>query len=104
MPVALQAPLTANAAAGDDVNDDDLARLRAEIDRLDAEILDNVRRRVEITRRAGKARVGVGLPQATRHAEMDVLRTFEKHLGRDGVSLGMVLLRLGRTGVPGRQK
>ncbi len=79
----------------------DIQNLRAELDRLDAEILANVRRRAEMTRRAGRARVDAGLPQVTRSNEMDVLRRFEQDLGRDGVSLGMVLLRMGRTGHPG---
>lgn len=78
----------------------DLQNLRAELDRLDAEILANVRRRAEMTRRAGQARVDAGLPQVTRTNEMDVIRRFEQDLGRDGVSLGMVLLRMGRTGQP----
>lgn len=99
---AMQAHIAADVAAFGAPVDDDLARLRDEIDRLDAEIVAHVRRRVEITRRAGKVRIGAGMPRVTRHAEMDVLRRFEKDLGRDGVSLGMVLLRLGRTGVPSR--
>ena len=83
-------------------HDDELAVLREEIDRLDAEILEHVRRRVEITRLAGKTSVRSGMPRETRNAEMSVLRRFERDLGRDGLSLGMVLLRLGRTGVPAR--
>ena len=94
MTITADAPIAARPA------DIDAPTLRGEIDRLDAEILALVRRRVEITRRAGLARVGAGLPRVTHGGEMDVLRRFEGALGRDGVSLAMVLIRLGRTGLP----
>lgn len=95
------APIDALESLSDEL---DQLMMLEEIDHLDAQIVALVRRRVEITRRAGLARVGAGLPEVTRHAEMGVLRRFEAQLGRDGVSLGMLLIRLGRTGLPGRGK
>ncbi len=90
--------LTALAPADSNVTDV-TAPLRDEVDRLDAEILAIVRRRVELTRRAGRGLSVAGTPKAG-HAEMDILRRYERELGRDGVSLAMTLLRLGRTGLP----
>lgn len=99
MTITAEAPIIASNAVTAQSSEADLQNLRGELDRLDAEILANVRRRAEMTRRAGLARVDAGLPQVTRSNEMDVLRRFEQDLGRDGVSLGMVLLRMGRTGL-----
>jgi len=97
MTITAEAPIIALDAVAAQSSEADMQNLRAELDRLDAEILANVRRRAEMTRREGLARVDAGLPQVTRSGEIDVLRRFEEHLGRDGVSLGMVLLRMGRT-------
>ncbi|MBD0322142.1 MAG: chorismate mutase [Aldersonia sp.] len=74
--------------------------LRATIDELDTEILALVRRRSELTRRAGVERLHAGLPRVTQHSEMGALRRYERELGREGVGLAIVLMRLGRTGVP----
>ena len=79
-----------------DIEKLDIEKLRAEVDILDARILATVRERIEITRRAGAVRMEAGLPRVTHSSEMDLLRRFEKHLGRDGVTLGMLLIRLSR--------
>ena len=89
MPITAEAPTAATHAEGADLSEREIEMLREELDELDAEILA-----------AGLARLGAGLPQVTQHSEMQVLRRFEKELGRDGVSLGMLLLRLGRSGAP----
>lgn len=79
----------------------DISSLRSELDMLDAQILAAVRERVDLTRRVG---LEAGASRLPHHTEMGVLRRFEDELGRDGVSLGMVLMRLGRTGVPARRR
>lgn len=73
----------------------EIARLRVEIDDLDAEILRLVKRRTEVSRRIGKARMAAGGPRIVYSREMAVLARF-RDLGAEGRELGMLLLRLGR--------
>ncbi|GAA4620444.1 chorismate mutase [Saccharopolyspora hordei] len=68
---------------------------RAEIDRLDAEILRLVKRRAEVSREIGKARMAAGGPRIVYNREMDVLARY-RELGPEGRELAMILLRLGR--------
>ncbi|GAA0525485.1 chorismate mutase [Saccharopolyspora subtropica] len=68
---------------------------RAEIDHLDAEILRLVKRRAEISRRIGQARMAAGGPRIVYNREMDVLARY-RELGPEGRELAMIMLRLGR--------
>jgi chorismate mutase len=74
---------------------EEIAELRQEIDRLDAEILRLVLRRSEVSRRIGAARMAAGGPRFVHNREMAVLARF-RELGAEGRELGMLLLRLGR--------
>lgn len=95
------APATIDIAAATGESDErDLQQMRDDIDRLDAQIVASVRRRAEITRQLGTSNVRTGRPRVAQHAEMDALARFERQLGRDGVALGMLLIRLGRTDLP----
>ena len=73
----------------------DIAALRLEIDRLDAEILAAVRRRAEVSREIGKARMASGGTRLVHSREMKVIERYSE-LGPDGKDLAMLLLRLGR--------
>jgi chorismate mutase len=75
--------------------DDDIDALRVEIDHLDAEILRLVKRRTEVSRRIGKARMAAGGPRIVYSREMAVLARF-RELGSEGRDLALLLLRLGR--------
>ena len=75
--------------------DDDIDALRVEIDRLDAEILRLVKRRTEVSKRIGKARMAAGGPRIVYSREMAVLARF-RELGSEGRDLALLLLRLGR--------
>ena len=75
--------------------DDDIAELRKEIDWLDAEILRLVKRRVEVSRTIGAARVAAGGPRIVYNREIDVLARY-RDLGPEGRGLAMALLNLGR--------
>ncbi len=75
--------------------DDDIDALRVEIDQLDAEILRLVKRRTEVSRRIGKARMAAGGPRIVYSREMAVLARF-RELGSEGRDLALLLLRLGR--------
>lgn len=76
-------------------SEDEIARLRIEIDHCDAEILRLVKRRSEVSRRIGRARMAAGGPRIVYNREMAVLARF-RELGVEGRELGMLLLRLGR--------
>jgi chorismate mutase len=84
---------TENAPAS--TGDDDIDALRVEIDQLDAEILRLVKRRTEVSRRIGKARMAAGGPRIVYSREMAVLARF-RELGSEGRDLALLLLRLGR--------
>ncbi|MCP2261577.1 chorismate mutase [Streptoalloteichus tenebrarius] len=69
--------------------------LRHEIDHLDAEILRLVKRRSEVSRTIGAARMAAGGPRIVYNREMDVLARY-RELGAEGRELALILLRLGR--------
>ncbi len=73
----------------------DIAELREEIDRLDAEILAAVKRRAEVSRQIGKARMASGGTRLVHSREMQVIARYSE-LGPEGKDLAMLLLRLGR--------
>jgi len=73
----------------------DIADLRQEIDRLDAEILAAVKRRAEVSRQIGKARMASGGTRLVHSREMQVIQRYSE-LGPEGKDLAMLLLRLGR--------
>jgi chorismate mutase len=74
---------------------DNIDRLREEIDQIDAEILRLVKRRVEVSRKIGAARMAAGGPRIVYNREMDVLARY-RELGPDGRQLALALLNLGR--------
>ena len=75
--------------------DDDIAALRKEIDWLDSEILRLVKRRVEVSKTIGAARMAAGGTRIVYNREMDVLARY-RELGPEGRQLAMALLNLGR--------
>jgi len=73
----------------------DIDELRQEIDRLDATILEAVRRRTEVSQLIGKARMASGGTRLVHSREMKVIERYSE-LGAEGKNLAMLLLRLGR--------
>ncbi|BBX68515.1 chorismate mutase [Mycolicibacterium psychrotolerans] len=73
----------------------DIDELRQEIDRLDATILDAVKRRTEVSQMIGKARMASGGTRLVHSREMKVIERYSV-LGAEGKNLAMLLLRLGR--------
>ena len=73
----------------------DIDDLRQEIDRLDAAILDAVKRRTEVSKLIGSARMASGGTRLAHSREMKVIER-NSELGPDGKDLAMLLLRLGR--------
>lgn len=79
----------------------EIDELRQEIDALDGEILRLVKRRTEVSRRIGAARMASGGPRIVYSREIHVLSRF-RELGEEGRELAMLLLRLGRGRLGGR--
>lgn len=69
--------------------------LRQEIDYLDAEILRLIKRRIEVSKTIGAARMAAGGPRIVYNREMDVLARY-RELGPEGRQLALALLNLGR--------
>jgi chorismate mutase len=69
--------------------------LRQEIDQLDATILEAVKRRTEVSKLIGKARMASGGTRLVHSREMKVIERYSE-LGPEGKDLAMLLLRLGR--------
>ena len=68
---------------------------RAEIDRLDHEILSMIRQRSELSQQIGAARLAAGGTRIVYNREMAVLRHYGQ-LGQEGREIALLLLRLGR--------
>ncbi|MGH3520348.1 MAG: chorismate mutase [Haloechinothrix sp.] len=77
------------------VSADEIGRLRDEIDTLDTEILRLIKRRVEVSKTIGAARMAAGGTRIVYNREMDVLARY-RELGPEGRQLALALLNLGR--------
>ena len=73
----------------------EIDELRREIDQLDAAILEAVKRRTEVSKLIGKARMASGGTRLVHSREMKVIERYSE-LGPEGKDLAMLLLRLGR--------
>jgi len=73
----------------------DIDDLRREIDQLDATILEAVKRRTEVSKIIGKARMASGGTRLVHSREMKVIERYSE-LAPEGKDLAMLLLRLGR--------
>ncbi|GAA2664200.1 MULTISPECIES: chorismate mutase [Actinosynnema] len=82
-------------AAGQGAAEQDVDALRREIDHLDAELLRLVKRRVEVSKVIGAARMAAGGTKIVHNREIDVINRY-RELGPEGRDLAMILLRLGR--------
>lgn len=80
---------------------EEIQSLRGEIDTLDAEILRLVKRRVEVSKKIGAARMAAGGTRIVYNREMDVLARY-RELGPEGRQFALALLNMGR-GKLGRQ-
>ena len=73
----------------------DIDDLRREIDQLHGAILEAVKRRTEVSKLIGKARMASGGTRLVHSREMKVIERYSE-LGPDGKDLAMLLLRMGR--------
>lgn len=76
-----------------------VAALRARIDDLDRDLLQQVQRRRELSRRIQAARVAAGGVRIELAREREVHDTYAQVLGRDGTALATAVLRTCRGSV-----
>ena len=79
----------------DPLSDAEIQRYREEINRLDREILDAVKRRSDISKAIGKTRMGSGGTRLVYTRELAIINQFREEL-EEGPALANILLRLGR--------
>lgn len=84
------------AVGGASSTEAELGHMLEQIKELDAEILEVIKRRSELSQRIGAAAKDAGASREVQNEEMAVLSRFDE-LGADGSTLAMTLLRLGRT-------
>jgi chorismate mutase len=90
-------PLTSSAGpTAPDHPAERIGELRSAIDACDAEIVELVRRRLELSREIGALRAASGGTRLSLAREQQILSRFRTELGADGAALGMLLLRQGR--------
>ncbi len=70
--------------------------LRERIDEIDAELIALWKRRAELSRAVGTARVAAGGARVALEREREVLDRFRTGLGAIGTQLGLLALRSGR--------
>ncbi len=80
----------------DPLSDAEIQRYRKEIDRLDREILDAVKRRALISKAIGQTRMGSGGTRLVHTREVAIINQFRKEIGEEGPVLAGLLLRMGR--------
>jgi chorismate mutase / prephenate dehydratase len=68
-------PRDRSPAAAPEAADDDLARLRAEIDRVDEALLDRLNERARLVREIGALKQGAGIPVYSAARERDLIAT-----------------------------
>ena len=84
------------SGTADPLSDAEIQRYREEINRLDREILDAVKRRSDISKAIGKTRMGSGGTRLVYTRELAIINQFREELGEEGPALANILLRLGR--------
>lgn len=79
----------------DPLSDQEIRQYREEIDRCDRIILEAVQRRTEVAQAIGKTRMHSGGTRLVHNRELAVIERYSP-LGREGHTLALLLLRLGR--------
>ncbi|MCQ9353325.1 chorismate mutase [Corynebacterium sp. 153RC1] len=80
----------------DPLSDAEIQRYREEINRLDRQILDAVKRRAEISQAIGRTRMGSGGTRLVHTREVAIINQFREEIGEEGPNLAGILLRMGR--------
>jgi len=73
-----------------------VARLREEIDEIDAELIGIVQRRVAVSKQIQAVRMSHGGPRRQHSRELKIVNTYVEGLGRGGSQLALTVLELCR--------
>lgn len=80
----------------DPLSDAEIKQYRAEIDRLDKEIIAAVKRRQTVSQSIGRTRMGSGGTKLVHTREVQIINQFREEIGEEGPGLAAILLRMGR--------
>ena len=80
----------------DPLSDGEIKQYRAEIDRLDKEIIAAVKRRQTVSQAIGRTRMGSGGTKLVHTREVQIINQFREEIGEEGPGLAAILLRMGR--------
>lgn len=80
----------------DPLSDAEIKQYRAEIDRLDKEIIAAVKRRQAVSQAIGRTRMGSGGTKLVHTREVQIINQFREEIGEEGPGLAAILLRMGR--------
>ena len=86
---------TAVDPAADEVTEM-VARLRAEIDEIDAELISIVQRRIAVSKQIQAVRMSHGGPRRQHSRELKIVNAYVEGLGRGGSQLALTVLELSR--------
>lgn len=94
MPTHLSVPRPTDPAPS--LDDASLALHRAELDRLDAELIDLIAQRSVVSRSIQQLRVAGGGPRIQHARERQILARYREALGPEGSKLALAILELCR--------
>ncbi|ALC05306.1 hypothetical protein CDES_04305 [Corynebacterium deserti GIMN1.010] len=80
----------------DPLSDAEIQKYREEINRLDKEIIDAIKRRTKISQTIGKTRMSSGGTRLVHTREVAIINQFREEIGEEGPALAGILLRMGR--------
>ncbi len=80
----------------DPLSDAEIQKYREEINRLDREILDLVKRRTTVSKAVGKTRMNSGGTRLVHAREVAIINQCREEIGEEGPALAGILLRMGR--------
>jgi chorismate mutase len=90
------APGDVHADSGVDAVNAMVAKLREEIDEIDAELISIVQRRVAVSKQIQAVRMSHGGPRRQHSRELKIVNAYVDGLGRGGSQLALTVLELSR--------
>lgn len=85
-----------NSGVNGDGVDATVAKLRQEIDEIDAELISIVQRRIAVSKQIQAVRMSHGGPRRQHSRELKIVNAYVDGLGRGGSQLALTVLELSR--------